>query len=274
MARIRQADDIITRYQGQGFRLSVRQLYYQFVQANLIDNTQASYKQLAQLISRARLAGFLDWDAIEDRNRWCHFRRTYSSSQEALAEAHASFCIDKWESQPNHVEVTVEKAALEGVLIPVCERLQVRFHANRGYSSSSALYDLGKRLHAKRAEGKACTVIALFDHDPSGLNMGQDLLKRLQLFSQGSLTVLRIALSRSQVDRHNLPPNPAKESDSRFEAYQREHGDHSWELDALDPGLLAKMLERAILSLRDDQLWKEAVSMEEDMREQLELEAD
>jgi hypothetical protein len=56
------------------------------------------------------------------------------------------FQVDKWADQDWHVEVMVEKQALEGVLIPVCERLDVPFSANKGYTSLSMLYEAGKRI--------------------------------------------------------------------------------------------------------------------------------
>src|SRR5260370_15970597 len=66
---IDQANDIIAEYQAQGFTLSLRQLYYQFVSRDLIENTIASYKRLGTIINNGRLAGMIDWDAIEDRTR-------------------------------------------------------------------------------------------------------------------------------------------------------------------------------------------------------------
>jgi len=67
--RIRQANDIIEAYQAQGLTLTLRQLYYQHVTRNLITNEEKSYKNLGKLISDARQAGLIDWDAIEDRVR-------------------------------------------------------------------------------------------------------------------------------------------------------------------------------------------------------------
>src|SRR5713226_733510 len=63
------ADQIVSDYQAQGFRLTLRQLYYQFVSRNLIPNTERAYKNLGEAISDGRLCGLLDWEAIEDRIR-------------------------------------------------------------------------------------------------------------------------------------------------------------------------------------------------------------
>src|SRR3990170_923635 len=67
--RIDQANEIIEDYRGQGLTLTLRQLYYQFVSKGIIPNTERSYKNLGNVISKGRLAGQIDWDAIEDRVR-------------------------------------------------------------------------------------------------------------------------------------------------------------------------------------------------------------
>lgn len=60
---------IIEQYQGQRLRLTLRQLYYQLVTRNAIRNEERAYKSLGNLVSDGRLAGLIDWSAIEDRVR-------------------------------------------------------------------------------------------------------------------------------------------------------------------------------------------------------------
>lgn len=66
---IDQANAIITEYEAQGFDLTLRQLYYQFVARDLIPNTQRDYKRLGSIVNDARLAGLIDWASIVDRTR-------------------------------------------------------------------------------------------------------------------------------------------------------------------------------------------------------------
>lgn len=65
--RIEQALDIIETYRRQNYDLTLRQLYYQFVARGLIPNTIQNYNNLGALVTDARLAGKLPWNAIEDR---------------------------------------------------------------------------------------------------------------------------------------------------------------------------------------------------------------
>ncbi len=43
------ANEILAEYEGQGFTLTLRQLYYQFVARALIPNSERSYKNLGTL---------------------------------------------------------------------------------------------------------------------------------------------------------------------------------------------------------------------------------
>jgi hypothetical protein len=68
--KIEQANKIIAEYQAQGFDLTLRQLYYQFVARGIIPNNDKEYKKLGDVISNARLAGLIDWESITDRTRF------------------------------------------------------------------------------------------------------------------------------------------------------------------------------------------------------------
>jgi hypothetical protein len=157
----------------------------------------------------------------------------------------------------------VEKDALSGVLMPVCRELDIRFTANKGYPSVTLLYEMAKRLRLHGGEGQDVYILHLGDHDPSGIDMTR------QMFLGDNIEVKRLALNMDQVDELQPPPNPAKTTDTRSEAYIAEFGSLSWELDAIEPRRLAEIVTGAILSLRDGVLWDEAVAREKDMRQEL-----
>ncbi|MCX5682061.1 MAG: hypothetical protein NT049_00015, partial [Planctomycetota bacterium] len=82
--------------------------------------------------------------------------------------------------------------------------------------------------------------------------------------------VIRLALSMKQVRKYSPPPNPAKLTDSRCRKYMVEYDtDQSWELDALDPKVIARLIRTAVLKLRQEKEWRAAV--EQEKREQKEL---
>ena len=268
-ALITTANEILGEYEAAGYDLSVRQLYYQFVARDIIPNTVKSYNSLASLISDARKAGMIDWQMILDRGRVTVANSHWRTPKEILQSAAQSFAIDKWLTQSRYVRVMVEKQALEGVLIPVCEELDVPFLANKGYCSDSTMYRVGKEMQAARRRGKEPVVIYLGDHDPSGIDMTRDVQERLEMYSHGDVDVQRVALNMPQVEELQPPENPAKATDSRFAAYVERFGESSWELDAIEPTQLAAIVRAAIIGNRDEDEWDEAVEREERMRDQL-----
>jgi hypothetical protein len=294
-AILAEVNRILDSYAEQGFKLTLRQLFYQFIGHDLfpeswIDeeynrqhgldprtkNTEKNYKRLGSIVTDGRLAGVVDWDMIEDRGREVVEPPHWDSPADIVQAAADSFRVDKWADQPNHVEVMVEKQALEGVLVPVCRELDVPFTANKGYSSSSAMYEASKRMARKIRDGKRVHVIYLGDHDPSGVDMSRDVTDRLNLFLRDfeEVTLHRVALNMDQVRRLHLPENPTKASDSRAEGYVAEYGSSCWELDAIEPSELSRIVTRAVTQLRDKVKWDAAKAREDGMREELQDFAD
>jgi hypothetical protein len=179
-------NSILNEYHHLGYRLSLRQLYYQLVSRGYIENSPRSYKSIGSLVVDARLSGLVDWEMIEDRGRETVANSHWSSPAEMVRAASGQFKIDRWEGQPCYVEVMVEKDALSGILEPVCRNLDVRFTANKGYSSSSAMYEASKRISSAVEKGLEVHLFYLGDHDPSGIDMTRDIQERLGLFTNGS----------------------------------------------------------------------------------------
>ncbi len=272
---------ILDDYSEQGYDLSLRQLYYQLVSRNIVPNTEKSYKNVGCIVSDARLAGLIDWDMIKDRGREMVSNPHWESPSNFIQEVAPQYRFDLWEDQNNYVEVMVEKQALEGVLQPVCRSLDIPFTANKGYSSSSAMYEASKRFIERAERGKVLHVIYLGDHDPSGIDMSRDVLDRLDLFIKTpfgnpvgenepeSITVNRAALNMSQIKTLNPPENPAKITDSRAKSYIKRFGNSSWELDAIEPRELAKLVTDAVTSLMDVPLFKRNQNKQELGRKEL-----
>lgn len=261
LALIAFMNTMITEYQRQGFTLSVRQLYYQLVARDQIPNTEQSYKRIAGIINDGRLAGLIDWDAIEDRNRDIEKRSAWESGSSILRACAQSFHMDMWDNQPVRTFVIVEKAALAGVLSQVCKRYDVPLLAARGYPSVSIVREMALDYLLPAIEnGQQVQILHLGDHDPSGIDMTRDLEERFELFlgdDAGSLTIHRMALNMNQIQELKPPPNPAKVTDSRFSEYAKIHGTKSWELDALEPRHLVQLVETEVQAVMDDQRWEE-----------------
>ena len=298
MSVIAQANEILNEYERQGFDLTLRQLYYQFVSRGLIANKQAEYNRLGNIVNDARLAGYIDWNHIVDRTRNLEEIPTWDSPASIVRAAAHSFQIDKWEDQNFRLEVWIEKDALLGVIEGVCKELNVPHFSCRGYTSQSEMWACGQRFKKYIHDGQDVRILHLGDHDPSGIDMTRDIEDRISLFLashaywgevespaidsrisdsrevfgyvQDRFKVDRLALNWDQVEQYDPPPNPAKLSDSRAQNYIARFGDESWELDALSPDVLANLIRDAVDGYKDHDLWSEAEARENEMISTLE----
>ena len=269
------ANKIVEDYDEQGYNLTLRQLYYQFVARDIIPNNQRMYDNLGALINNARLAGLVDWHSIEDRTR--NVKNTYhwQDPRRLLESAAKQFDINKWEGQRNYVEVWVEKDALVEVIGKAASRYDTPYFSCRGYVSQSEMWGAAMRIKDKlRYEHDRAIIVHLGDHDPSGKDMTRDIDERIKMFLEkdgfdGRFEIQRVALEMSQIKKFNPPPNPAKLTASRCSGYISKYGYSSWELDALEPSVLDNIVRSAILDNLDLDLYNEKLEEEEATRERL-----
>lgn len=269
---IKQANQIIDEYAAQGYRLTLRQIHYQFVARDWYENTQQNYKRLGNILDAARKAGRVDWDAIEDRTRGLRRIPVWQSPESALERIQKQFKLDPWDEQPKlrRIEVWVEKDAAVGIVEPTCNALRIPYFSCRGYSSSSGLYEAGKRLSAYRAAGYENLILYLGDHDPSGVQMTDVSADRVQMYSGGDIDFRRIALTLDQIEEHNPPPNFVKETDSRTKWYIDNFGtEDCWELDALKPKIVDALIRAEIEPLIDREAWDKTMATENEHRDVL-----
>jgi len=276
---------VIQEYQQQGIKLTNRQLYYQLVAKDLIPNAQEVYKRLCAFFTDARYGGEIDWDAIEDRGRTQERHAEWNNVKDLVDSAVASYRLPRWKDQDYYVELYCEKQAMESVLKPIADKYHLYFGCNKGYSSASAMYELGKRLlentgaegdtdsgrYERTKEPKEAIILYLGDHDSSGLDMIRDITERIdEFFHMGEtdydreFTVVPVALTTEQVRQYNPPPNPAKMTDPRAKSYVNKYGNNSWELDALNPKILMHLTEEAIQNYLDVKKYNAVIEEEKE----------
>jgi hypothetical protein len=255
-------NSVIDNYAQQGYSLSLRQVYYQMVARNIIENNERCYKNLGTLISDARLAGLIDWNAIEDRTRSIRSNAHWYTPKDIINSAAYSYHLDYWEGQKNYVEVWVEKDALVGIVGQICERLDVKYFSCRGYVSQSEMWGAAERLISSQRKGQNVIILHLGDHDPSGRDMSRDIQDRLRIFGVTQFKFHRLALNMDQITTYNPPPNPTKLTDSRASAYIDEFGHNCWELDALEPQVISDLISSNVKKYRNDSVYEKIFKRE------------
>ena len=254
-------NSIVDEYHRQGYDLTLRQVYYQLVARGYIPNNERSYKNLGNVLNDGRLAGLIDWNSIVDRTRNLRRNSHWNSPKEIIESAAYQFALDKWKNQPNYVEVWVEKDALVGVVGQICNRLDVPYFSCRGYVSQSEMWTAAQRFIRENKTRESCTILHLGDHDPSGIDMTRDIQERMSLFG-ADVEVNRIALTMSQVELYNPPPNPTKLTDARAGGYLSTYGEECWELDALDPSVMSDLISTHVEELRNESLYEAMKDLE------------
>lgn len=282
---IHKANSILNSFRSQGYNLTLRQLYYQFVSQNILPerwadkktgstNNKRAYDNLGSLMSKARKGGLIDWNYLEDRTRNLQGIRRYANAGEAIRDAADTFHLDWWKDQEYRVEVWVEKEALVDVVGKAANSRDCRFIACKGYMSDSEMWLAGnRRMVNAHLDGQVPVILHLGDHDPSGVDMSRDIEERIRMFMDEDelnwhgygqhLIFERIALNMPQIIAANYPKNPAKTTDTRSTGYIDHFGPSSWELDAVPPQQLRKIITDAIDTfISDIKAWN-AVRYEE-----------
>lgn len=245
--------------------MTVRQVYYRLVAALLIENTRSSYQGVSRALVAARQDGTIPWAWIEDRLRRPRHVSMWKTLPDFLETVRHAYQRDVWQSQPQLVEVWLEKDALSGIFEDVLSPYGITLNVGRGYDGWSSLHEAARRYIAV---GKPVTILYFGDFDPSGEDMVRSLRERLRFFDC-TPEVIKCALTHEDVTTYNLPPDFTKASDSRAAAFVQKFGDMAVELDALPPDVLQARLVSAVEGNMDLKALKQTGTQEKKDRAML-----
>ena len=233
-------------------------------------NDEASYRALTDILTRARLAGRIPFDAIHDPTRpvvnWAVHADAKPHIDQALAEFLTGYNRNLLQSQPHHIEVVGEKNTIAPMIRPVCSRYTVPFTIGRGYCSLSPRHDMVKRF--VKSGKPRLVLIVLSDLDPDGDMIAESLARSLRddfgIEGDREVVPIRAALTREQVTRLKLPLTlEAKKSSSNYARFVARHGaDSAYELEAVPPTTLQGFLREAIEQVIDVDLFNAEVEAE------------
>jgi hypothetical protein len=232
--------------------MTVRQVYYQLVSRQVIENSGGSYQAMCNAIRDARLEGLIPWEYIEDRLRRPRRVSMWSDLQDFGETVRRSYRRDIWDTQPMLLEAWLEKDALSGIFEEELEPFGITLNVGRGYDGWSSIHGASERYGAGDGTGGGKHVVILYfgDHDPSGDDMLRSLRDRLA--SLGSHPdIERVAILHEDIERYDLPPNFANSSDTRARGFIAAYGNQAVELDALPVDVLRQRLIEAITSRMD-----------------------
>ena len=310
---VESVNKILSEY---SYPLTLRQIHYRLVANGMIPNTRSAYNGLSKWPVKAREHVEIDDTKIEDRARSVITGIEGYDSPEGFVDAAESWLhelgsdyhANLWANQDVFLEIWVEKDALSQVIARAAQPFRVIVCPSRGYSSYTYIKRMAVDGRFSRVD-KPIIILDFRDHDPSSIQMTEDLQRRLakyggvdfasfdndlalnlnaafkDLFAGAgmpaaiiaksskqfgnAITVQRVALTIEQVKEHDLMPNPTKHADSRSAKYVAEYGDQCWELDAIPPDKLQKLVVAAINEHIDRDRWNAA--LEQEQKDQAEL---
>jgi len=260
--------------------LSLRQIHYNLLNDPPLKHSgkprsryrgdHASSKSLTELVTRARVEGLIDQEVIDDPTRpvtvWDVERNLagyYAAQMEDLLNG---YWRDLMQSQPNHVEIVLEKNTLQNILRPVAMNFCIPFTSGRGMTSTRPVYNIAKRYRQSGKQGLA--IIAVGDLDPDGDAIVQSLDTRLRYeYKVPKLSVVKAALTMDQVRELGLPKSfeTAHDKKSSHKArYLERYGEDGfiWELEALPPMTLQRLVTQAIDLVIDRKAFNHEVTEE------------
>jgi hypothetical protein len=265
--------------------LTLRQIHYRLLtrkvlrnvthQNSLYVNSEACYKDLSDLLTRARLLGEVPWQAMHDptrpRTRWAVWPEPGAYLREQCDRFLAGYRRDLLHSQPAFVELVVEKLAAFDIAERPAAEFCVPVGVGKGYSSVTCLDETAARF---RASGKdRFTLLIAGDLDPEGENICETWAKCLRdEHDVCNLTTVKVGVNPEHVQQYNLARLPMKAGSSRAKGFAARHGRNVYELESFEPDQLQAIIQDTIRGVLDlDRFAEERRREAEDARHMVAL---
>jgi hypothetical protein len=256
--------------------LSNRQIHYALLNAPPLRhkskpdsryvNDSQSYKDLCDLLTRARLTGDVPMESIDDPTRPIYQHSGFDNSQQFISRELRTmfngYRRDLLQSQPNHIEVLVEKNTVSSICKPICQQYCVPMTSMRGFCSTPPRRDMAERYHDSGKD--KLVVLILSDLDPDGESIAESFARSMRDdFEIDDVSAFKVALTHAQAKQFALPEDAtAKTGSATYRKFVKKYGPNVWELEALPPETLQSLLGDAIVSVLDMDAFNEEVAAE------------
>ena len=262
---IRAIQEILERIKSP---MTTRQVFYQCLSSHAVPATAGGYNQVQRLLVDLRRNGTIPADRIVDRTRAMHRVSLWESLEDAFVSLKTFYRRNPFRTQQIVPFIGMEKDALAEVISDVVDEYGVPLFVTRGYPSVALLQDWADEIRALNMQEKEVRIFYFGDFDPSGVDIPNAIERELgELGVEFKFTVS--ALLESDIMQYNLLPQVLKEDDTRRPKFEKMHGRHGYELDALDPDVLRQRIRDIIESCIDKKAWGELIQAEQSDRLEL-----
>ena len=251
-------------------------------------NTEACWQFLNVAVRDARYLGLINVSDIEDhRNAEALLNFDGTETDATLNPKQIEYVapamdlptleLDAPRIPQRYVSVIfIEKSTMNDVILPIAERYGADVMIGTGETSLTRCAELVDRI---ATEGRPVRILYISDFDPAGDSMPTAAARKIEFEIRNNdhevdVQLRPIALTKEQVIQYNLPPVPIKEEERRATAFmERRNVGGAVELDALEalqPGVLAQLLETEIQRHFDHQLEAAIENTKRDVQTDLE----
>jgi hypothetical protein len=224
-------------------------------------NTPPSNRHLVDIGMRGRVTGLIDEDAIDDETRpvviWNVHPDATSFRAEQLEHFLAGYQRDLLQSQPDYIELLVEKNTVANLLEPVAAKYGMVMTSGRGFASYPPRRDMRNRFLTSSKHRLVLVVVS--DFDPAGETIAESYARSMRDdFGIEQVVAYKTALTQRQVKTMHLPTSVEMKEDSTHKKYfERLYGRKQacYELEALAPATLQAIVGKTIEKVLDMELF-------------------
>lgn len=234
--------------------LNIKPLRHASKPDSVYENTMKCYKDCCDLLTRARLCGLVPMEAISDETRPVTTWSTNATAGDYIRKELGKFAMNYWrdllQSQPNHIEILVEKNTVEPIVSSIAFKYTIPITSGRGFCSIPPRQQMLERFRKSGKERMVLIVVS--DFDPEGESICESFARSMRDDFGVDISCVKAALTYQQTQELDLPPAlQAKESSSRYAGFSNKYGDDVYELEALPPEQLQELVDEAVRSVID-----------------------
>ena len=165
---------------------------------------------------------------------------------------------DLMQSQPNHVELLVEKNTVEPILSSVASKYTIPMTSGRGFCSLPPRAQMMQRF--KKSGKERLILIVASDFDPEGESICESFARSMRDDFDADISCVKAALTYQQTQDLELPPAlevKEGENNRRAPGFIEKYGRDVYELEALEPEHLQELVDETVRSVIDVDLFNE-----------------
>jgi len=199
-------------------RLTVRQLYYIVISRFKYPATRAFYKRMNRYLSK--------------------IRRVNPEVHKKFVDPTRQFVIPPLPYP--RIEIWVEKDSIRNFIGKLAAKYRLSIQVLRGFASLSMFRKALERARRRRVG----LVLYVGDFDPSGLLI--EKVAEEEMDHRLAIRFVRLAITMEQIKRLRPPSRPVNLKDSRAKDYIEKYGSRCWEVEAIRPRTLYRLIQKRL----------------------------